>query len=229
MDQDIAAAYDTLTPEQEELRNTYSDEVWSLSLAIQLSILGFRYEGQGRAVRCIHCNGRSVVPQTSGPQDVLLEHLRQHPVCSKPIGEVARQPDVREQQEIEEKIASARPFFENKGIPKETLDEAEARAKRKRSAASVVADFMHAVCQLQRTPETPGTSTELPPRLEEEQDEEMSDDQSERLCKICYQDNVSVAFVPCSHVACCVQCATVLSTCPICRTNVQGYMRIALQ
>ncbi|XP_064455384.1 baculoviral IAP repeat-containing protein 7-B-like [Ornithodoros turicata] len=224
MDQDIAAAYDMLTPEQKEILKTYNNTVWPLSLAIQLSILGFLYEGQGRTVLCIHCNGRSSVPKTSGPQDVLLEHLLYNPVCTKPIGEIARQPtDLTEKQAIEENITSARQFYENKGIPKEVLDKAADIAKRTSTAESVIRQIVHLVSSLQKTPRTSGTSTALPPGLEEEYDGTASDG---LRCKICNQADADAILIPCSQAACCLKCSARLLLCPMCGVAVESYRRI---
>ena len=45
------------------------------------------------------------------------------------------------------------------------------------------------------------------------------------LCKICLQNQVTVVFVDCGHMASCGQCAPAFSICPICRVPVQGFVK----
>jgi len=37
-----------------------------------------------------------------------------------------------------------------------------------------------------------------------------------------------VAFVECGHIAACLECAEKLTTCPICRANVESILKIFL-
>lgn len=41
-----------------------------------------------------------------------------------------------------------------------------------------------------------------------------------RLCKICYNAEMSIVFLPCKHMVSCGNCASVLDTCPICRKSI---------
>jgi Inhibitor of Apoptosis domain/Zinc finger, C3HC4 type (RING finger) len=56
------------------------------------------------------------------------------------------------------------------------------------------------------------TSNALESQSEDE--ESISDD---RVCKICYSSEISVAFHPCNHLVCCRFCSYKLKSCPICR------------
>lgn len=47
-----------------------------------------------------------------------------------------------------------------------------------------------------------------------------------RLCKICFEEEYSVAFLPCGHVVVCLKCALSVSRCPICRTITNNIMRV---
>ncbi|CAL1541883.1 unnamed protein product [Lymnaea stagnalis] len=47
----------------------------------------------------------------------------------------------------------------------------------------------------------------------------------ERMCKICMDSDACVAFVPCGHLASCYVCAKLLVQCPICRVDIQSFMR----
>ncbi|XP_045029942.1 baculoviral IAP repeat-containing protein 7-like isoform X1 [Daphnia magna] len=49
-----------------------------------------------------------------------------------------------------------------------------------------------------------------------------------RLCKVCLDEEVSIAYIPCGHIVTCVQCAAALEHCPLCRKNIKGTVRIFL-
>lgn len=44
------------------------------------------------------------------------------------------------------------------------------------------------------------------------------------LCKICMEEKVSIAFLPCGHLACCEDCAPAMRKCPVCREFVRHYL-----
>ncbi|XP_059147849.1 uncharacterized protein LOC131935471 [Physella acuta] len=44
-------------------------------------------------------------------------------------------------------------------------------------------------------------------------------------CKICFDKEVAVVFLPCGHFAACSDCAVALNNCPICRKQVKGVVR----
>lgn len=46
------------------------------------------------------------------------------------------------------------------------------------------------------------------------------------LCKICYKEEMSVAFIPCGHVIACVQCAMTLDLCAVCRQPFNMAMKV---
>ncbi|KAL5010196.1 hypothetical protein ScPMuIL_012501 [Solemya velum] len=45
------------------------------------------------------------------------------------------------------------------------------------------------------------------------------------ICKVCMEEDISIVFLPCAHMATCVQCAPALVKCPICRTKIKGTVR----
>ena len=45
--------------------------------------------------------------------------------------------------------------------------------------------------------------------------------EKERECKICMDKEVGVVFIPCGHIACCVDCGESFSYCPICRREIE--------
>lgn len=47
----------------------------------------------------------------------------------------------------------------------------------------------------------------------------------QKTCKICLNAEVGVVFQPYGHLCCCVQCASALQKCPICRKRISGSVR----
>jgi len=46
-----------------------------------------------------------------------------------------------------------------------------------------------------------------------------------RICRICMDKEISVVFLPCGHLICCVQCAPSLRDCPLCRQSIHGTVK----
>ena len=59
-----------------------------------------------------------------------------------------------------------------------------------------------------------------------------SGDESGKLCCVCYEGAKDALFFPCRHIACCMECATALTTksssshCPICRAAIRLVERV---
>lgn len=49
-----------------------------------------------------------------------------------------------------------------------------------------------------------------------------------RLCKICMDNEVGIVFLPCGHLATCVNCASNLQDCPVCRSAIKATVRTFL-
>lgn len=60
----------------------------------------------------------------------------------------------------------------------------------------------------------------------EESEEKVLDDAT--ICKICYNEELGVVFVPCGHIVSCVKCAPSLTTCAVCRKKIEYYVRAYL-
>lgn len=58
--------------------------------------------------------------------------------------------------------------------------------------------------------------------------EQVSETNSRSLCKICYEKEIGVVFLPCGHVVACVDCAPALSTCAVCRKPLEATFRAFL-
>ncbi|KAK7070951.1 hypothetical protein SK128_024227 [Halocaridina rubra] len=51
--------------------------------------------------------------------------------------------------------------------------------------------------------------------------EELERIRESRMCKICMDAEMSVVFLPCTHMAACSSCAVTMATCPICRMDIK--------
>ena len=47
-----------------------------------------------------------------------------------------------------------------------------------------------------------------------------------RICQICMDEEVAMAFCPCGHVVCCVECSVMCRECPICRSQITYAQRV---
>lgn len=47
-----------------------------------------------------------------------------------------------------------------------------------------------------------------------------------KTCQVCMDAEVSIAFCPCGHIACCVDCASLCRECPICRAQITYAQRV---
>ncbi|CAG2233477.1 BIRC7_8 [Mytilus edulis] len=56
----------------------------------------------------------------------------------------------------------------------------------------------------------------------EEENRNLKDQQT---CKICLDKPVSIVFLPCGHMAACINCAPALRRCPICRAFIKGTVK----
>lgn len=57
---------------------------------------------------------------------------------------------------------------------------------------------------------------------------EMVATNADSKCKICLQQELQIAFLPCKHMSTCESCSLSLSKCIICRSEISSYMRIYL-
>lgn len=68
------------------------------------------------------------------------------------------------------------------------------------------------------------TSTSSAPCESQQPNEKKSIDDA-RVCKICYNEELGVVFLPCGHMVACVKCAPGMTTCAVCREPVTMTVR----
>ena len=72
--------------------------------------------------------------------------------------------------------------------------------------------------------ENPKPHNGLPVRAESDPTELLRENtrlREERLCRICYDREANIVFVPCGHLATCGNCASAFRDCPVCRAPIQ--------
>ncbi|XP_063417371.1 baculoviral IAP repeat-containing protein 3-like [Mytilus trossulus] len=52
--------------------------------------------------------------------------------------------------------------------------------------------------------------------------------QEQRECKVCREFDSTVAFLPCGHIVCCIDCAPAMRKCPVCKMYVKGTVKTFL-
>ncbi|XP_063535037.1 baculoviral IAP repeat-containing protein 3-like isoform X1 [Cydia strobilella] len=57
-------------------------------------------------------------------------------------------------------------------------------------------------------------------------EDEKSEVEDSKLCKICYENERNVCFVPCGHVVACAKCALATDKCPMCRRTFTSAVRL---
>lgn len=68
----------------------------------------------------------------------------------------------------------------------------------------------------------------LSPRSESDPTELLRENtrlREDRLCRICYDREANIVFVPCGHLATCGNCASAFSDCPVCRAPIQQLVK----
>ena len=55
---------------------------------------------------------------------------------------------------------------------------------------------------------------------------ERSTPSSSMDCKVCFDRQIDVLFIPCKHLVCCATCAALSKTCPVCRGHVFETLRV---
>jgi hypothetical protein len=49
---------------------------------------------------------------------------------------------------------------------------------------------------------------------------------SEDTCKVCLDAEANCAFIECGHIVSCLNCAKVLTRCPVCRETIKRTLRV---
>ncbi|XP_046572470.1 E3 ubiquitin-protein ligase XIAP-like isoform X2 [Haliotis rubra] len=178
---------------------------------VDLAEAGFFYNGQGDSVRCFFC-GTGLRNWDSG-DNAWVEHARWSPQCVYLV-----QHQGRDFVDLVQSLSSGGNQVEYSQVQDILRDMRPKAALVPQKGAVGVAPAPH-------------VSTEAAGGASSDQHEDDSlVEENERLkqqtmCKICLDKEVSIVFLPCGHLVCCVECAPALRKCPMCRANIRGTVK----
>jgi len=174
-----------------------------------LAKAGFYYEGRADEVKCFSCDGglSSWEPEDT-PEE---EHRMWFPNCA--FISLLSKPSTRAITKIIQSSSMA-ISTSNMDIPSETVlsndtvnDKTELNEdNRSNSTKTLVLNDVH-------DPREAKLKKEI---------QQLRDDQT---CKICFENEACVVFLPCGHLSSCTSCASALTTCPVCRAPIMALVR----
>ena len=56
-------------------------------------------------------------------------------------------------------------------------------------------------------------------------EQELRELQDLRSCKICHREQANIVFIPCGHLAVCMNCSENISQCPTCKSYIREKVR----
>ncbi|XP_066999488.1 death-associated inhibitor of apoptosis 1 [Anabrus simplex] len=177
------------------------ENIWPVSMKQRpdkLSEAGFFYTGKGDQTVCFHCGG--ALKDWKNGDDPFVEHALWYPKCTYIVQ------------------LKGKEFVDKISGEKEALI-----AAKEANDIEVPSELKEAV-QIHH-PEEKESSPLAPHSVEDTASKVVHE---ERLCKICYQEEMGVVFLPCGHLVACVKCALSLNTCAVCRKPVSATVRTFL-
>uniref|UniRef100_A0A8W8JLJ2 RING-type domain-containing protein n=1 Tax=Magallana gigas TaxID=29159 RepID=A0A8W8JLJ2_MAGGI len=180
---------------------------------------GFFYSGYGDCTRCFFCGGG--LRNWEAGDNPWFEHARWFPSCAfirqikgqEFIDLVQKRVTELENQEEVESLQASSPYNTD-------LTSLENHSNTDSHLNSNVDDQTS-------LDELENNSNHISDELSSLKQENTSL-KDQILCKICMEKNVSIAFLPCGHLACCEDCAPAMRKCPICREFVRGTVKTFL-
>ncbi|KAK7792000.1 hypothetical protein R5R35_004203 [Gryllus longicercus] len=166
----------------------------------KLSEAGFFYTGKSDKTVCFHCGGG--LKDWEETDDPWVEHAKWFPKCSYVVLNKGK-----------EFVASVAGEEGSRPTSKEVKN------------FRVPAELKESV-QIREPVEPSTSSSESEPIASTSSGSQGGDDV--RLCKICYQEDLGVVFLPCGHLVACVKCAPSLTTCAVCRQPFTATVRAFL-
>ena len=217
-----------------------------------LAKCGFVFEGVSGTVKCFHCsttvNTSSLL--SADPWRVHAEKfafcahvrhckgdkyiLRIHgddTVSSEECGQEVR--DIDEYMEVNSvAIEAALTLF---NFPEETVKRAAERLMRDQKRTFSGVEFVKVAEDLDKVGEELSEETCERMELDTEQFNDTTDTEAllrenEELmstfnCKICLEGIADVIVLPCGHLACCSQCVSAMTKCPLCRSHIKATVK----
>ena len=194
-------------------RNSYANRLetfdgWPGPLAAdELASAGFIYRNRADSTQCAFCF--VVIDGWRPGHRVEEEHRRHSPGCSQygdtghPSHNMPYSPTALNSEMMREIYRRADEVFE------------------KVMAARSESLFVN--CPTIEIPNEPAAAVKSKPKVQVKKSSPSTAaarHEDIKLCKICYDQEMSVLFLPCAHLLCCPSCASKTSHCPLCRKNI---------
>lgn len=190
-------------------------DVWPKSMPQakeQLVDAGFYYTGTGDQTQCYHCGGG--LKDWEPEDDPWKQHATWFTKCYYVL-------TVKGQSYINSVIGQKVTAPTKEETMKMDLPSYIQKVEQSTSQSSETSTS-HELNEKNET-EKPSTSTNIITNSNQPQKEKNSDDA--RLCKICYNEELGIVFLPCGHIVACVKCAPGMVTCAVCRGRVDMTVR----
>ncbi|XP_032681186.1 E3 ubiquitin-protein ligase XIAP-like [Odontomachus brunneus] len=193
----------------------------------QLSLAGFYYTGRGDQVLCFHCGVG--VKDWEPNDDPWEQHAIWYPNCNYLL-EVKGPKYVEEitgrtisSKDTASCVAKVEQSVDKRGEAKHIKFAEEDHLPGPSSQSSRYSDDSAVESMSSNNSSINGSNENLSDTKTESCSKPISDT---RMCKICFDAEVSQLFLPCSHLVTCVNCAKCIKTCPMCREFVTGQMKV---
>jgi len=192
------ARHPELTTQEARLK-TFQD--WPASLTqrpIQLAEAGFFYMGTGDHVKCFCCDG--ALRNWEPTDEPWVEHSRWFSQCNYLL-------TVKGEDYVKQVHSN---FKEGNPCEKKSETEKEEAKQSPSNEEAACGSDDESVVSVGSIGSAGSSNSSLKEAL---------------LCKICFDQQMSIVFLPCGHSLSCPSCATALSTCPLCRKEIQATVR----
>nr|XP_022291915.1 baculoviral IAP repeat-containing protein 3-like [Crassostrea virginica]XP_022291916.1 baculoviral IAP repeat-containing protein 3-like [Crassostrea virginica] len=212
----------------------------------EFAVGGFYYRGFGDRTACFQCGIN--LQGWSSEDDVFVEHARHNPLCQY-VRQLKGDDFVRlvlistQTSEVIQHKENIAKNLRDMGFEENLISSAIARASANNgqltlqraldnilhsanSQSNSLKELSHSYESSESSENTLASSVLDNESVASGSDSKLSslfnstDDQY--LCKICMDERVNVVFIPCGHIATCLDCAKPLQKCPMCRAIVRG-------
>ncbi|KAJ1531811.1 hypothetical protein ONE63_000465 [Megalurothrips usitatus] len=175
----------------------------------ELAEAGFFYTGLGDKTICFQCGGG--LKDWAETDQPWREHALYFSKCSFVVQTKGREFIA---EVLGKKPAPLTPEeIHALAIPKEYSDVVQQRTEPSASSRSIINVYLMYVNSSETTAQE---TTPVPP----------SSVDDARACKICFSEEIGVAFLPCGHLVSCVNCVSSLTTCALCRKPFSATVRV---
>lgn len=179
--------------------SSFAERGWPPSMPqtpAQLAEAGFYYAGNGDEVLCFSCDGG--LRNWEPHDDPWTEHAKWFDQC--PFLVLSKSPEFI--REAKSSSPGALPEEPAAAPPPEApLRERGAIAETAAAPAQDEESFRDVLAENERL-------------------------RDERSCRVCLEHEKTVLFLPCRHLATCLTCASLLQTCPVCRSPIDSHVKI---